>query len=163
MDRCLTPFRVLPTDLDMAVHVNNGVYFSLCDLARMDFMIRAGTYQRLVQRRWFPVVVSETVQFHRALMPFERFFIETQLIGWDERTFFMQHRVFCHRPDGELAAEVLARGVMVRRAGGTVSVPELLAAVGDPARPEPMSPWIMDWACAMDANRERYKREAARY
>ncbi len=28
------PLRVLPTDIDIAMHVNNGMYFSLMDLGR---------------------------------------------------------------------------------------------------------------------------------
>lgn len=39
---CRTPFRVWPTDLDILRHVNNGVYLSLMDLARVDLLSRAG-------------------------------------------------------------------------------------------------------------------------
>lgn len=35
---CRTRLRVWPNDLDVFLHVNNGVYFSLCDLARVDLM-----------------------------------------------------------------------------------------------------------------------------
>ena len=50
MDTCVTPFRVLPTDLDLLGHVNNGVYFQLMDLGRVDFMLRSGYWQRFQQR-----------------------------------------------------------------------------------------------------------------
>jgi acyl-CoA thioesterase FadM len=157
MGRCLTPFRVLPTDLDTALHVNNGVYLSLLDLARVDFLMRSGCAATLMRNRWFPVVAAETIQFHRELRLFERFFAETQLLGWDDRTFFIRHRIFKKRPDGDLAAEAVIRGIMVRRSGGTVSIPELIAAVGNPPRPEAMPDWIVDWAKAMDDNRARLK------
>jgi acyl-CoA thioesterase FadM len=159
---CFTPFRVLPTDLDTAVHVNNGVYLSLLDLARVDYLIRSGKYSVILRNRWFPVVAAETIQFHRALRPFERFFAETRLIGWDERTFFIQHRIFRHRLDGELVAEAVVRGVMARRSGGTVPTDELLVAMGNSPHPAPMPEWILDWANAMDANRENYKKQRAR-
>jgi len=162
MQPCFTPFRVMPTDLDTAVHVNNGVYCSLMDLARVDYMIRTRVFNQFIRRGWFPVVTGETLQFHRALLPFERFFIESRLIGWDERTFFFQHRFYRGRVDGELAAEAIVRGIMVQKSGGVVSMPDLLAAVGDPARPEPLPQWIADWAAAMDAHRERFKQQAAR-
>ena len=161
MNACLTPFRVLPSDLDTAVHMNNGVYFSLSDLARVDYMIRSRTLAILRRRRWFPVVAAETIQFHRALQPFERFFIETLLVGWDERTFFIRHRFFRHRVDGELAAEVWIRGLMARKSGGTLPISELIDALGNPPRPAPMPDWVVAWAAAMDANRERHKRGSA--
>jgi len=40
-------FRVVPTDLDVLGHMNNGVYFSLMDLGRIDLMIRTGAWKRL--------------------------------------------------------------------------------------------------------------------
>ena len=158
---CSTPFRVWPTDLDTAVHVNNGVYLSLMDIARLDFMIRTGTFATLLRNKWFPVVAAETIQFHRALLPFERFYIETRLIGWDERTFYVRQRFSRLRVDGELVADAIVRGIMVRRSGGTIPMPELLKAIGTPPRPEPMPAWIEDWARAMDANRERLKQQKA--
>ena len=161
-DSCLTPFRVLPSDLDPAVHMNNGVYFSILDLARLDYIIRAGMDRILRERGWYPVVAGETIQFHRDLRPFQRFFVETQLLGWDERTFFVRHRFFRQRPDGELTAEAFVRGVMVRRQGGTVPVSELLAALQMPTPTEPMPEWVLAWARALDANRAAYKQQAGR-
>jgi hypothetical protein len=35
-------FRVLPGDLDVNVHLNNGRYLALMDLGRFDLLIRAG-------------------------------------------------------------------------------------------------------------------------
>lgn len=32
--------RALPTDVDVAMHINNGQYFSLFDLGRFDLMAR---------------------------------------------------------------------------------------------------------------------------
>jgi hypothetical protein len=52
---CLTPFRCWFTDLDILRHMNNGKYFSIMDLARVDLMIRAGLYKKLAQTagiRW---------------------------------------------------------------------------------------------------------------
>lgn len=40
------PMRALPTDVDMALHVNNGQYFGLFDLGRFDAMVRTGLWTR---------------------------------------------------------------------------------------------------------------------
>jgi len=41
-------FRVLPTDLDVLGHMNNGVYLSIMDLGRMDLLQRSGVWSRLL-------------------------------------------------------------------------------------------------------------------
>ena len=84
----LTPFRVLPTDCDVLLHVNNGVYLSLMDLGRVDLMLRSGMFARLRARGWYPVVAGQSIQYFKSLNPFERFTIETRIVGWDERSFF---------------------------------------------------------------------------
>ena len=40
-DTASLPLKVLPTDIDIAMHVNNGMYFSLMDLGRFDLMARS--------------------------------------------------------------------------------------------------------------------------
>ena len=81
---CRTPFRVWPSDLDVLRHVNNGVYFSLMDVARVDLIRRAGLFGKLRERGWYPVALAETIQFRRSLTLFQRFDIVTRVLGWDE-------------------------------------------------------------------------------
>ena len=64
---CLTPFRVLPSDLDVLGHMNNGKYLSLLDLARTDIMIRSGVLPQLIKRQWYPVLAAETIAFKSSL------------------------------------------------------------------------------------------------
>lgn len=124
---CLTPFRVLPTDLDVLRHVNNGTYFSLMDLARVDLLRRAGLADRIEARGWYPVVVAETIQFRRSLTLFERFDIETLVLGWDDKAFLLQQR-FIRR--GEVVATALVRARFLARGAGSVSPSEVIS-VGD--------------------------------
>src|SRR5687768_2508370 len=124
---CRTPFRVLPTDLDVLRHMNNGVYFSLMDLARVDLLTRAGLAGRIEARGWYPVVVAETIQFRRSLTLFERFDIETLVLGWDDKAFLLQQR-FIRR--GEVIATALVRARFLARGAGSVSPSEVIS-VGD--------------------------------
>ena len=39
-DQAVTPMRVLPNDLDLLWHMNNGRYLSLMDQGRVDLMVR---------------------------------------------------------------------------------------------------------------------------
>ena len=38
-------FRVLPTDLDVNLHMNNGRFLQIMDLARIDWLLRTGILQ----------------------------------------------------------------------------------------------------------------------
>src|SRR5579884_1780374 len=76
---CLTPFMVLPTDLDIFRHVNNGIYFSIMDLARVDMIVRSGLLKVMRKARLRPVVAAETIRFRRSLTLFQRFNVETRV------------------------------------------------------------------------------------
>src|SRR3954464_393805 len=91
-ERCKTPFRVWPSDLDVLRHMNNGKYFSLQDLARVDYMIRTGVAKAMAKNGWYPVVVAETAQFKRSLKVFEKFELTSQVLCWDDKHFVLEHR-----------------------------------------------------------------------
>lgn len=84
--------RVWPNDLDVFLHVNNGVYFTLCDLARVDLMLRSGSLGITSGRGQVFLVAGETIQLLRPLRLFQPFVIETTVLGWDDRAVFVQHR-----------------------------------------------------------------------
>lgn len=148
-----TPFRVLPTDLDVLRHVNNGVYLSLLDVARMDLIQRAGLVPELRRRGWFPVVTAESIGFRRPLRLFQRFEVETRVLGWDERSFYIEQRFL--RPD-ELVASALVVGRFLRRAGGSVTPAEVGELAGLPG-----SPALPDWARRLGAQQERLRADAS--
>ncbi len=157
---CSTPFIVMPSDLDALGHVNNGKYFSLMDVARVDHAIRSRYVSVFRRRAWWPVVVASTIQFHRALLPFHRFAIETQLIGWDETTFFVRHRVVRNDARRTLIAEAIVRAV-IRSSAGTIATRDVANALGMVVPPEPMPIWITRWAGSLDQLRVEHKRRAA--
>lgn len=135
-------FVVWPPDLDVLMHVNNGVYLSMLDVARVDWMLRSGMAGPIRQRGYYPVVAAETIRFRRSLQLFQAFEVETKLLGWDERAFIVQHR-FLRGED--LVAEAIVRARFLQKKGGTVSSRDVLDAIGieepSPALPE----WIAAW------------------
>ena len=142
---CVTPFRVLPTDLDVLFHVNNGVYLSLMDIARVDLIYRAGLMGKLAARRWYPVVVAETIQFRKSLQLFDRFTIDTQVIGWDDKAMLLQQD-FVRR--GEVIATATVRSRFLVRGGGSVTPGDLALLSGEspvsPPLPEAVARWNAD-------------------
>ena len=147
-----TPFRVVPTDLDVLRHVNNGVYLSLLDLARMDLLQRSGLAGPLKERGWFPVVTAESIGFNRSLTLFQRFEVETHTLGWDDTSFYLHQSFVRH---GDVIASALVVGRFLRAGGGSVPAAEV-AALGGITE----SPPLPDWATRLGADQERLRKNA---
>lgn len=139
---CLTPFRCSPTDLDVLRHMNNGVYLSIMDLARVDLMIRAGLWTDLNKNGMYPVVVAETIRFRKSLKLFDRFYIETSVLGWDDKAFILQQRFL---RGGDSIADAVVRARFLRKSGGSVTPKEILSLskveIDSPSLPEHIKIW----------------------
>lgn len=92
-DTSVLSFRVLPTDLDINLHMNNSRYLSVMDLGRADLLIRAGMLGVVRRKRWKPVAGGIAIKFRRPLMPFQRFTLTTRLLCWDEKWLYMEQRL----------------------------------------------------------------------
>jgi acyl-CoA thioesterase FadM len=138
-----TNFRVVPTDLDVLGHMNNGVYLSIMDLARMDLMIRAGVWARLRALGFYPVVSNETISFRKSLQPWQRFTVESRIVGYDAKAVFVEQRFVVR---GELYAKAFMRGRFLKKSGGTVSIAELSDALGVDTAAVALPAWLARWS-----------------
>lgn len=132
--------RVLPVDLDLLMHVNNGVYFSYMDFGRWDMIFRNGSYDAAKKNGWYSVVAGETIKFKRSLKLWDKFTLKTRIIGHDDKYFFIEQRFLMK--DQEMA-KGLVKVRFLKRAGGTVSVAEVLKAmdIGENRAPELSHDW----------------------
>jgi acyl-CoA thioesterase FadM len=87
--------RVLPTDLDLLLHVNNGIYFSLMDFGRWDMVFRNCLYDACSKKGWYAVVAGETIKFKKSLKLWDKFTQHTNIVGHDEKNFFIQQKFIC--------------------------------------------------------------------
>ena len=142
-----TPFRVWPTDLDLLRHVNNGVYLTIMDIGRLDLLARAGVAPRLSAKGWYPVVVAETITFKRSLTLFQRFDIVTRVLGWDDRSMYLQQDFV---RGTTLVASGVIRGRFLGRDGARIT-PEQVVALADEHVERPELPaWVLAWAEATE-------------
>lgn len=135
--------RTLPTDIDLFRHMNNGRYASLFDLGRFDLLVRAGFWDIMRVRGWYPVVASESFTFRRSLRLWQRFTVESRVIGHDDRSVYLVHRAVVR---GEIYAEAIVRGRFLRVGGGTVPHEELFGALDQPIDFPPLPEWVTAWA-----------------
>jgi len=122
--------------------MNNGVYLSIMDLARVDLMIRAGLWTDLNKNGMYPVVVAETIRFRKSLKLFDRFYIETSVLGWDDKAFILQQRFL---RGGDSIADAVVRARFLRKSGGSVTPKEILSLakveIDSPPLPEHIKIW----------------------
>lgn len=146
-----TPFRVLPTDLNVYGTMHSGVYLSLLDVARRDLLERTGLARPLRKRGWRPVVTSQSIGFNRPLKLFQRFEVATRILGFADASFYV-HQQFVR--DGDVVAAALVVGRVVDTGGATVAAAEVavLADIGEP-------PSVPDWALRMGGDQEALRRD----
>ena len=126
-------FCVLPTDLDLSLHMNNGRYLTLMDFGRVDFAVRLGLWRAVRRHNWTPIASSIIIRYRRELRPFARFRLETRLVSWGEASVVME-QVFVltsgpHK--GHVAARALFKGGIYSRAERKfVNVYRLMAEIG---------------------------------
>jgi acyl-CoA thioesterase FadM len=139
---CRTPFRVWPWDIDVLLHVNNGVYLSLLDVARVDLLFRCRAIGVLRAHGLYPVVAAQTIRYRRSLRLLQRFDVETRVLGWDERALLLRHD-FVRGDDG--VAEATVRWRFLKRGGGKPTTREVLELLGvnaeSPVLPASVAAW----------------------
>jgi acyl-CoA thioesterase FadM len=133
---------VWPFDIDVLFHVNNGVYLSMLDVARVDWLLRSRTVGALRTRGLYPVVAAQTIRYRRPLRLFERFEVETRVLGWDERAFLLRHE-FSRKH--EIVAEAIVRWRFVARRGRKPTAAEVLELFGIRADSPALPPAIAAW------------------
>ena len=149
LDPSVTTMRVRPGDLDIYLHVNNGVYLQMMDVARTNYIADLGGFPRLNEKRWYPVVAASTMTYRRSLRLGDRVEIATRVVGWDERVVYLE-QVFTRR--GERCARgVVAGRFLTRGSGERVPAPQVVAHLAGAELASPEIPDdVLRWARAVD-------------
>ena len=88
-------FRVLPLDVDINAHLTNSRYLALMDLARTKMMSDAGVFKKIMKQKWLPVVSSTEITFIKDIKPWQTCTVESKILCWDEKYFYMEQRFVC--------------------------------------------------------------------
>uniref|UniRef100_A0A2K5HHF4 Protein THEM6 n=1 Tax=Colobus angolensis palliatus TaxID=336983 RepID=A0A2K5HHF4_COLAP len=97
------PGRVLPSDLDLLLHMNNARYLREADFARTAHLTRCGVLGALRELRAHSVLAASCARHRRSLRLLEPFEVRTRLLGWDDRAFYLEAR-FVSLRDGFVCA-----------------------------------------------------------
>ncbi|WP_169251803.1 thioesterase family protein [Brevibacterium sp. 'Marine'] len=136
------PLRVLPTEIDINFHVNNGMYLMMMDLGRFDALVRSGIWRTIRARRWTGVISDETISFRKSLKLGQRYSVESKIVGLDDRAVYFEHRIVSQ-------GDVYARGIVATRLltqhRASVPLQDLVGVFGDPPEGLELPEWIHEW------------------
>jgi len=139
---CDTRFRVLPNDLDVLGHVNNGVYLTMMDLARTDLLLRSNSFHAIRKNGWYPVLAGETIRFKRSLKLGQQFIIRTKVVGWDEQSVYLE-QLFIR--NNEFVARAVVDARFLSKRGGKVSPQQLLEFLQITDEAPAIPDWVQLW------------------
>ncbi|MGH8529418.1 MAG: thioesterase family protein [Nevskiales bacterium] len=134
-------FRVWPNDLDMNIHMNNGRYFSIADIGRLDWWLRTGLWRAARAQGLAPVAGDSNARFSRAMHAFECYELHSRLLGWNEKWLFAEHRFV---QGGRVTATVLVR-YLFRSRDGHGAPAQVLALIGFTQPSPPLPAWVEGW------------------
>lgn len=150
-------FRVLLNDLDLSLHMNNGRYLAIMDLGRLDLIIRSGLGGAVWRNAWTPVANAAVVRFRRELRAFDRYRLETRVVGWlDQAVLIEQTFVFAGgERDGQVSARALFKGALYdRKARSYVPVAQMMETIGVDGASPPRSAEVEAFLATDSAMRE---------
>ncbi len=133
--------RVWPNDPDFNLHVNNGRYLTLADIARLHWFVRTGVWEAARRQKAIPIVGDALAKFRRDLKAFDVFDIETRMLGWDHRWGFLEHRFV----RGGRALGVVAIRGLFKGPNGSLEPSALLNPLGIDVASPPLPRWIIEW------------------
>ncbi len=113
-DTITRTLRVLPNDLDVNGHMNNGRYLTIVDLMLVEYFVRLGFATTIIRRRWRPVAGGSFISYRRMLKPLQRYQLRFRLDASDHHWNYMR---FEFARDGAVHAAGYLKGAVVSRNG----------------------------------------------
>lgn len=143
-------FRVLPLDCDINGHLTNARYSSFMDLARTYMLAEMGLLKRFLKLKWLPVVNAAEFTYIRDIKPFQQFEIQTKLLGWDEKYFYIEQRFVSERGTHAIAN---LRGVFICK-GKKVTVDKLIEIADFRGNHPKLSETILQWKTFLQTKKD---------
>ncbi|MEO8153343.1 MAG: thioesterase family protein [Rhizobacter sp.] len=136
--------RVLPNDIDINGHMNNGRYLTLIDLMLVEYFVRTGFARVMMRKGWRPMSGGAIITYRRGLNPFQAYQLRFRLDASDDNWNYMR---FEFMRDGRVHAAGYMKGAAVGR-GGLVPNTESYAAMNlaPPAHALPAA--VQHWLAA---------------
>lgn len=109
-----------------------------------------GLLKRVFKDRLAPIVAGAEIQFIRAIPPFAKIKMTTQVIAWDEKYLYIEQN-FYHRH--QLCSRAILRGALYHR-GKPLPMQVILDLAGESDLSSPALPaYVQAWKAMLDAKK----------
>ncbi len=136
--------RVLPNDLDINGHMNNGRYLTILDLMLVEYFVRTGFAATMLRNGWRPMAGGSFISYRRALKPLQTYTLRFRLDASDAHWNYMRFAFEC---DGRVHAAGYMKGAAVAH-DGLVPNAQSYAAMGRQAPNTTLPAPVRDWLAA---------------
>lgn len=143
-DTLVRHFRVLPNDLDINGHMNNGRYLTLLDLMLVEYFVRTGFARVLVQQGWRPISGGALISYRRALDPLQQYTLRYRLDACDTHWNYLR---FEFSRGARVHAAGYMKGTAVSR-DGLVPNTTSYGKLGHPVLEAPLPEAVQHWLAA---------------
>lgn len=92
MGTSIVKFRVWLNDIDLNMHMNNGRYLTIMDIARTDYIIRTGLHKVIIKEKLGAVTAAVNISFLKELAPLSKYEVHSKVIAWDEMWIYIQQQ-----------------------------------------------------------------------
>ncbi|WP_208979483.1 thioesterase family protein [Pseudovibrio axinellae] len=136
---------MLPSDIDLNIHLTNSRYLSMMDFGRIDHLSRTKLGKTIFRKKWTALTNHATLRFRRELPLWEAFKLETEVVYWTDDAAVMEQRfIFTKgRNKGIVAATGLVRiSVYDREKRAFVPTTTVLKETGTPVKELPLQPHV---------------------
>ena len=135
-------FRVLPNDIDVNLHMNNGRYATICDLMIVEFFARTGFLGVLLKRKWKPMVGGTLITYRKQLRLGQQYRLRYRWVGSDDYWNYMSFEFLTM--DGQLCASGYSKGAAIS-SKGLVRNERSFAEMGLPMPQDVLPAAVLNW------------------
>lgn len=148
-------FRVALWDLDLNMHLNNAKYLKFMDKCRLEHSIVTGFMQKMIEARCHTVVANTEIAYVRELRPYQRFTVNTRILGWDEKYMYYDQQF---ESQNKLHTHALLR--VIHFHDGKPINPQAVQEITDTHFEPPALPgYIENWKTLLQTKRQHTERE----
>ncbi len=104
-------FRIWLTECERTL-LNYSKYLTFMEASRADIMKRAGLLYQFLREGWVAVAGSVYISYKRPLKRFQKVEVTSQLIYWDKKWIYFEHRFL---RNGKLTAHALVKVIVVNK------------------------------------------------
>jgi acyl-CoA thioesterase FadM len=135
--------RVLPGDIDINGHMNNGRYLTVVDLMLTEYFVRSGFAQAMFKAGWRPMSGGSMISYRKGLQPFQKYSLSFTLDAADEVWNYMRYEF--RRLDGTVCAIGYMKGAAVSKQGlvpNAISYARMALAFETKPLPQSVAQWM---------------------